>query len=101
MARTRWRPARKALINTAMFVILTVWLIQLGSTESKPVGEEGKETDKEQKVGRYAEPSSPAWSRPSPGPRAPRDASASPRPRSGARHGASGSRPPRRGAARR
>ncbi len=46
-----------------LFIILTVWLIQLGSTESKPVGEEGKESDKEQKVGKYAEPSSPAWAK--------------------------------------
>ena len=46
-----------------LFIYLTVWLIQLGSTESKPVGEEGKESDKEQKVGRYAEPSSPAWAK--------------------------------------
>jgi len=46
-----------------LFIFLTVWLIQLGSTESKPVGEEGKESDKEQKVGRYADGNSPAWAR--------------------------------------
>jgi len=46
-----------------LFIYATVWLIQLGSTESKPVGEEGKETDKEQKVGEYTEPSSPAWAK--------------------------------------
>jgi hypothetical protein len=43
-----------------LFIYLTVWLIQLGSTESKPVGEEGKESDKEQKVGRYVQRNSPA-----------------------------------------
>ena len=46
-----------------LFIFATVWLIQLGSTESKPVGQEGKETDKEQKLGKYAEPSSPAWAK--------------------------------------
>jgi hypothetical protein len=46
-----------------LFILLTVWLIQLGSTESKPVGEEGKESDKDQKVGRYTERSSPAWAK--------------------------------------
>ena len=46
-----------------LFIFATVWLIQLGSTESKPVGQEGKESDKEQKVGRYAEPGSPKWAK--------------------------------------
>ena len=46
-----------------LFIFATVWLIQLGSTESKEVGKEGKESDKEQKVGRYAEPSSPTWAK--------------------------------------
>jgi hypothetical protein len=46
-----------------LFIFTTVWLIQLGSTESKPVGQEGKETDKEQKVGKYTEPSSPRWAK--------------------------------------
>jgi hypothetical protein len=46
-----------------LFIFATVWLIQLGSTESKPVGQEGKETDKEQKVGKYTEPSSPRWAK--------------------------------------
>jgi hypothetical protein len=46
-----------------LFIYATVWLIQLGSTESKPVGQEGKETDKEQKLGRYTESSSPAWAK--------------------------------------
>jgi hypothetical protein len=46
-----------------LFIYLTVWLIQLGSTDSKPVGEEGKESDKEQKIGRYADSNSPAWAK--------------------------------------
>jgi hypothetical protein len=46
-----------------LFIYATVWLIQLGSTESKPVGKEGKETDREQKVGEHTEPSSPEWAK--------------------------------------
>jgi hypothetical protein len=46
-----------------LFIYATVWLIQLGSTESKPVGQEGKETDKEQKLGEHTEPTSPAWAK--------------------------------------
>ncbi|MCW2700166.1 MAG: hypothetical protein JWQ45_1701 [Blastococcus sp.] len=46
-----------------LFIYLTVWLIQVGSTESKPVGDEGKEGDKQQKVGRYADRNSPAWAK--------------------------------------
>ena len=44
-----------------LFIYLTVWLVQLGSTDSKPVGEEGTETDEEQKVGRFAGRRSPPW----------------------------------------
>ena len=40
-----------------------MWLIQRGSSESKKPGEEGTETDKEQKVGRYANENSPAWAK--------------------------------------
>ncbi|NUT32809.1 MAG: hypothetical protein HOV79_07005 [Hamadaea sp.] len=46
-----------------LFIYATVWLVQLGSTESKPPGEEGKETDKRQKVGRYADEDSPEWAK--------------------------------------
>jgi hypothetical protein len=46
-----------------LFIYATVWLIQLGSTESKPVGKEGKETDEEQKVGRHTRSTSPEWAK--------------------------------------
>jgi hypothetical protein len=46
-----------------LFIFATVWLIQLGSTDSKPVGQEGKETDKEQKLGKYVESGSPHWAK--------------------------------------
>ncbi|MFF0244113.1 DUF6766 family protein [Streptosporangium sandarakinum] len=44
-----------------LFILATVWLVQRGSTESKKPGEEGGESDAEQKTGRYAESDSPAW----------------------------------------
>ncbi len=46
-----------------LFIYATVWLIQLGSTESKPVGDEGTESDEDQKLGKYTEPTSPAWAK--------------------------------------
>ena len=46
-----------------LFIVLTVWLVQQGSPESKQVGKEGRETDREQKVGRHADESSPHWAR--------------------------------------
>ncbi|WP_328477328.1 hypothetical protein OHA21_24230 [Actinoplanes sp. NBC_00393] len=46
-----------------LYIFLTVWLVQKGSPESKKPGEEGLESDREQKVGRYATGDSPAWAR--------------------------------------
>jgi len=44
-----------------LYVVLTVWLIQRGSPESKEPGAEGRESDQRQKVGRHAQPDSPRW----------------------------------------
>jgi hypothetical protein len=46
-----------------LFIFATIWLVQRGSPESKPVGKIGGESDKEQKVGRYADEDSPEWVR--------------------------------------
>jgi hypothetical protein len=46
-----------------LFIFLTVWLVQRGSPESKPVDERGLESDEEQKIGEYADEHSPAWAR--------------------------------------
>lgn len=46
-----------------LYIVLTVWLVQRGSPESKPVDETGGEDDKKQKVGRHAGPESPRWAR--------------------------------------
>jgi hypothetical protein len=46
-----------------LFVFLTVWLVQRGSPESKELDRVGRESDKDQQVGDYAEPDSPKWAR--------------------------------------
>jgi hypothetical protein len=46
-----------------LYIFATVWLVQRGSSESKEPGNEGRETDEEQKVGRHADDDSPAWAR--------------------------------------
>jgi hypothetical protein len=46
-----------------LYIFATVWLVQRGSSESKKPGEEGTESDKEQRIGRFAEDESPEWAR--------------------------------------
>ena len=46
-----------------LFILLTVWLVQQGSPESKELGKEGRESDQDQKVGRHAGAQSPGWAR--------------------------------------
>jgi hypothetical protein len=46
-----------------LYVFATVYLIQLGSSESKEPEKVGPETDEEQKVGKYARKDSPPWVR--------------------------------------
>jgi len=46
-----------------LFLVLTVWLVQKGSPESKKPEEIGLESDEQQKVGRFATDDSPAWAK--------------------------------------
>jgi len=46
-----------------LYIFATVWLVQKGSPESKPLGKQGTESDEEQKVGEHADQNSPAWAR--------------------------------------
>jgi hypothetical protein len=46
-----------------LYILLTVWLIQIGSPESKKPEQRGRETFKEQKIGSYATAGSPAPAR--------------------------------------
>ena len=50
-------------LQFTIFVLATVWLVQKGSTESKPLDHAGPESDEEQSVGEYANPDSPAWAK--------------------------------------
>jgi hypothetical protein len=47
-----------------LYILLTVWLLQKGSPESKELGKAGVESLEEQKIGRYARRDSPAWAKP-------------------------------------
>ncbi|MFD0415302.1 DUF6766 family protein [Streptomyces sp. NPDC127108] len=44
-----------------LFIFGTVWLLQRGSPESKEMDRAGTETDKQQRIGRYARSDSPRW----------------------------------------
>lgn len=46
-----------------LFILLTIWFVQKGSPESKPLHKIGRGTDEEQKVGEHADPDSPTWAR--------------------------------------
>ena len=50
-------------LQFTLYILGTVWLLQRGSPESKELGQAGRESDKDQKVGRYAIQRSPAWAR--------------------------------------
>ncbi|MEY2570250.1 MAG: hypothetical protein QOE63_600 [Acidimicrobiaceae bacterium] len=44
-----------------LYIVATIWLVQRGSPESKEPGEEGTESDAEQKIGEHAKADSPRW----------------------------------------
>ncbi|MEV3984670.1 DUF6766 family protein [Nonomuraea sp. NPDC049758] len=46
-----------------LYIMLTVWLVQKGSPESKKVADAGAESDEEQQVGAHATSYSPAWAK--------------------------------------
>ena len=46
-----------------LFILATIWLIQVGSPESKQPGDGGVGIDEEQLVGAHAEAESPAWAK--------------------------------------
>ena len=46
-----------------LFIFLTVWLVQKGSPESKELDKVGRESEKDQQIGAYAEDDSPTWAR--------------------------------------
>ncbi|NUO35953.1 MAG: hypothetical protein HOQ27_12940 [Dermatophilaceae bacterium] len=50
-------------LQFTLYILLTIWVVQRGSSESKKPGETGRETDEQQLVGRFARPDSPRWAR--------------------------------------
>ncbi len=50
-------------LQFTLFILLTVWLVQRGSSESKKPGESGRESDEKQLIGPYARSDSPPWAR--------------------------------------
>jgi hypothetical protein len=50
-------------LQFALYILLTVWFVQKGSTESKEPGTEGAGSDEDARVGAFAGPDSPAWAR--------------------------------------
>jgi uncharacterized protein DUF6766 len=50
-------------LQFTLFVLMTVWLLQRGSPESKRLDKAGLESDRDQRVGRYARKDSPLWAR--------------------------------------
>ena len=50
-------------LQFTLFVVVTVWLIQRGSPESKKADAIGRESDQAQRVGGWADDASPAWAK--------------------------------------
>ena len=50
-------------LQFTLFILLTVWLLQRGSPESKELDKAGLESDQSQKVGPHAQPNSPRWAK--------------------------------------
>jgi hypothetical protein len=50
-------------LQFTLYVFTTVWLVQIGSPESKKPEEAGLESDEKQLVGRFARRDSPLWAR--------------------------------------
>jgi hypothetical protein len=50
-------------LQFALFAGATIWLLQKGSPESKELHKAGRESEKDQRLGRYANESSPRWAK--------------------------------------
>jgi len=50
-------------LQFTLYILGTVWLLQRGSPESKPLDRAGLESDEDQMVGEYAKPDSPLWAK--------------------------------------
>ena len=50
-------------LQFALFAAATIWLLQKGSPESKELDKAGRESEREQKLGRWADEDSPLWAK--------------------------------------
>lgn len=50
-------------LQFTLYILLTVWLVQRGSSESKKPGESGRDSDEKQLVGAHGRADSPSWAR--------------------------------------
>ena len=50
-------------LQFTLFILLTIWLLQRGSSESKELDKAGLESDAQQKVGAHAQQNSPRWAK--------------------------------------
>jgi hypothetical protein len=50
-------------LQFTLYIFATIYLVQKGSTESKPLHQAGRESDARQKLGAHTEPDSPKWAR--------------------------------------
>jgi Domain of unknown function (DUF6766) len=48
-------------LQFTLFIVATVWLVQKGSNESKPLDQVGRESDQNQQLGAHAPAGAPAW----------------------------------------
>jgi Domain of unknown function (DUF6766) len=50
-------------LQFALYLYLTIWLLQKGSPESKALHKAGRESDEEQQIGEHSDKDSPRWAR--------------------------------------
>ena len=50
-------------LQFTLFILATVWLVQKGSNESKPLDDIGVESEQKQKIGGYAPENAPPWAK--------------------------------------
>lgn len=44
-----------------LYIVVTVWLVQKGSPESKSLNTQGRETDEQQRLGQHVTSGTPRW----------------------------------------
>ena len=50
-------------LQFTLYIVLTIYLLQRGSNESKPFEDAGRESDADERLGRHAGPKAPRWAR--------------------------------------